>query len=248
MGGAGAIGAFAYGVAAIGLEPVQLITGPGNVYVAAAKRFVRSFVGIDAEAGPTEIMVIADGEADAVPGGQRLDQPGGARRVGRRAAGHRLGSAGGCRHSGTRPPRAPGGASRTGRRGAGRPAVRHRARRRHDHGGGVQQRVRARAPGDPDIRSRHRARGRRQRRCHLRRRELPGEPGRLHGRFQPRAADRRPGAIRAGTWRLHVPAPAAGRAIHAGCVAARPSPRIVALAAAEDLPAHGAAVTARFRR
>jgi histidinol dehydrogenase len=64
MGGAGAIGAFAYGVPAIGLEPVQLITGPGNVYVAAAKRFVRSFVGIDAEAGPTEIMVIADGEAD----------------------------------------------------------------------------------------------------------------------------------------------------------------------------------------
>jgi histidinol dehydrogenase len=64
MGGAGAIGAFAYGVAAIGLEPVQLITGPGNVYVAAAKRFVRSVVGIDAEAGPTEIMVIADGAAD----------------------------------------------------------------------------------------------------------------------------------------------------------------------------------------
>ncbi|MEO7006575.1 MAG: histidinol dehydrogenase [Terrimesophilobacter sp.] len=64
MGGAGAIAAFAYGVPAIALEPVQLITGPGNVYVAAAKRFVRRFVGIDAEAGPTEIMVIADGEAD----------------------------------------------------------------------------------------------------------------------------------------------------------------------------------------
>ena len=65
MGGAGAIGAFAYGVPGIGLEPVQLITGPGNVYVAAAKRYVRSFVGIDAEAGPTEIMVIADATADA---------------------------------------------------------------------------------------------------------------------------------------------------------------------------------------
>ncbi|MEO6505499.1 MAG: histidinol dehydrogenase [Terrimesophilobacter sp.] len=64
MGGAGAIAAFAYGVPAIALEPVQLITGPGNVYVAAAKRFVRGFVGIDAEAGPTEIMVIADGDAD----------------------------------------------------------------------------------------------------------------------------------------------------------------------------------------
>ena len=65
MGGAGAIGAFAYGVPGIGLEPVQLVTGPGNVYVAAAKRFVRSVVGIDAEAGPTEIMVIADAGADA---------------------------------------------------------------------------------------------------------------------------------------------------------------------------------------
>jgi len=65
MGGAGAIGAFAYGVPEIGLEPVQLITGPGNVYVAAAKRLVRGQAGIDAEAGPTEILVIADEGADA---------------------------------------------------------------------------------------------------------------------------------------------------------------------------------------
>jgi histidinol dehydrogenase len=64
MGGAGAIGAFAYGVPAIGLDPVQLITGPGNVYVAAAKRLVRGQAGIDAEAGPTEILVIADETAD----------------------------------------------------------------------------------------------------------------------------------------------------------------------------------------
>lgn len=66
MGGAGAIGAFAYGVPDLGLDPVQLITGPGNVYVAAAKRLVRGLVGIDAEAGPTEIMVIADASADAI--------------------------------------------------------------------------------------------------------------------------------------------------------------------------------------
>jgi histidinol dehydrogenase len=64
MGGAGAIGAFAYGVPDIGLDPVQVITGPGNVYVAAAKRLVRGQVGIDAEAGPTEILVIADASAD----------------------------------------------------------------------------------------------------------------------------------------------------------------------------------------
>jgi histidinol dehydrogenase len=65
MGGAGAIGAFAYGVPGLRLDPVQVITGPGNVYVAAAKRLVRGQVGIDAEAGPTEILVIADAAADA---------------------------------------------------------------------------------------------------------------------------------------------------------------------------------------
>ena len=65
MGGAGAIGAFAYGVPGLLLDPVQVITGPGNVYVAAAKRLVRGQVGIDAEAGPTEILVIADAAADA---------------------------------------------------------------------------------------------------------------------------------------------------------------------------------------
>ena len=65
MGGAGAVGAFAWGVPAIGLEPVQVITGPGNVFVAAAKRLVRGQVGIDSEAGPTEILIIADASADA---------------------------------------------------------------------------------------------------------------------------------------------------------------------------------------
>jgi histidinol dehydrogenase len=64
MGGAGAIGAFAYGVPGIGLEPVQRVTGPGNVFVAAAKRLVAGVTGIDAEAGPTDILVIADASAD----------------------------------------------------------------------------------------------------------------------------------------------------------------------------------------
>jgi len=65
MGGAGAIGALAYGVPSLGLDPVEIITGPGNVYVAAAKRLVRGVAGIDSEAGPTEILVIADATADA---------------------------------------------------------------------------------------------------------------------------------------------------------------------------------------
>ena len=65
MGGAGAVGALAYGVPGMHLDPVDLITGPGNVYVAAAKRLLRGVVGIDSEAGPTEILVIADATADA---------------------------------------------------------------------------------------------------------------------------------------------------------------------------------------
>lgn len=65
MGGAGAIGALAWGVDDLGLDPVQVVTGPGNLYVAAAKRLVAGRVGIDSEAGPTEILVIADATANA---------------------------------------------------------------------------------------------------------------------------------------------------------------------------------------
>ncbi|MET1051600.1 MAG: histidinol dehydrogenase [Mycetocola sp.] len=65
MGGASAIGALAYGVPSLGLDPVDVVTGPGNIYVAAAKRLVRGVVGIDSEAGTTEILVIADATADA---------------------------------------------------------------------------------------------------------------------------------------------------------------------------------------
>lgn len=46
------------------LAPVDLITGPGNIYVTAAKRLCRSLIGIDSEAGPTEIAILADGTAD----------------------------------------------------------------------------------------------------------------------------------------------------------------------------------------
>jgi histidinol dehydrogenase len=66
MGGAGAIGALAHGVPDAGLAPVQIITGPGNIYVAAAKRLVRGVVGIDSEAGTTEILIIADRTANPV--------------------------------------------------------------------------------------------------------------------------------------------------------------------------------------
>lgn len=67
VGGAQAVALLAYGgVDTDGAElaPVDLITGPGNVYVTAAKRLCRSLVGIDAEAGPTEIAILADHTAD----------------------------------------------------------------------------------------------------------------------------------------------------------------------------------------
>lgn len=65
MGGAGAIGAFAFGVSSLGLDPVDVVTGPGNNFVASAKRAVAGRVGTDSEAGATEILIVADGAADA---------------------------------------------------------------------------------------------------------------------------------------------------------------------------------------
>lgn len=64
IGGASAVAAFAYGVPEIALEPVRMVTGPGNIYVATAKRLLRSEIGIDSEAGPSEILIIADSTAD----------------------------------------------------------------------------------------------------------------------------------------------------------------------------------------
>lgn len=61
VGGAQAIAMFAYGVS--GVPAVDVITGPGNVYVAAAKRLVQGRCGIDSEAGPTEIAILADHSA-----------------------------------------------------------------------------------------------------------------------------------------------------------------------------------------
>lgn len=66
VGGAQAIALLAYGDDAKSLEPVDMVTGPGNVFVAAAKRVVNGIVGIDAEAGPSEIAVLADDSADPV--------------------------------------------------------------------------------------------------------------------------------------------------------------------------------------
>lgn len=63
-GGAQAVAMFAYGTE--DCSPVNLVTGPGNIYVAAAKRLLKGRIGIDAEAGPTEIAILADATADPV--------------------------------------------------------------------------------------------------------------------------------------------------------------------------------------
>ena len=64
IGGAQAIALFAYGMAGV-CEKADLVTGPGNIYVAAAKRALRGEIGIDSEAGPTEIAILADESAIA---------------------------------------------------------------------------------------------------------------------------------------------------------------------------------------
>lgn len=65
IGGAQAIALFAYGMDEV-CEKCDLVTGPGNIYVAAAKRALRGVIGIDSEAGPTEIAILADSSADPV--------------------------------------------------------------------------------------------------------------------------------------------------------------------------------------
>jgi len=64
VGGAQAVALFAYGMEGVAAK-CDLVTGPGNIYVAAAKRALRGIIGIDSEAGPTEIAILADKSAFA---------------------------------------------------------------------------------------------------------------------------------------------------------------------------------------
>ena len=67
VGGAQAVAMLAYGVDlpdGTRCEPVDLVTGPGNIYVTAAKRALQGIIGIDSEAGPTEVAILADDSAD----------------------------------------------------------------------------------------------------------------------------------------------------------------------------------------
>jgi len=68
-GGAQAVALMAYGATdtdGAELASVDMVTGPGNIFLTAAKRMLRGLIGIDSEAGPTEVMILADGTADPV--------------------------------------------------------------------------------------------------------------------------------------------------------------------------------------
>ena len=135
-----------HGVASLGLDPVDVVTGPGNNFVAAAKRAVAGVVGTDAEAGATEILIVADDTRRPAAGRRRPDQPGRARRAGIGRARDRLRVARGRGRGRDRAARRAHAPRRARRRRPRRPAVGDRARRRSRGGDGVQQRLRPRAP------------------------------------------------------------------------------------------------------
>ena len=203
VGGAQAIAMLGYGSDGADesdrCEPVDVITGPGNIWVTAAKRLLRGTVGIDAEAGPDRDR--HPGRRHRRPGARRRrpDQPGRARPAGRVRAGHRLAGAGRRGRDRAGPAGAGHQARGPGPRGADRRAVRRGAGRRPRAGAAGGGRLRGRAPGDPDPRRPRVGDAGPQRRRDLRRRLVAGVARRLRGRVQPRAADRRlrPALVRA---------------------------------------------------
>ena len=116
VGGAQAVAAFAFGFdddrtrpAPVVCEPVSLVTGPGNIYVAAAKRYLKGVIGIDSEAGPTEIAILADDTA--VPAHVAADLVSQAEHD-PQAASVLVTDSRGARRRGARRPRGPGAATK----------------------------------------------------------------------------------------------------------------------------------------
>ena len=148
VGGAQAVAVFGYGAGSC--EPVDMVTGPGNVYVTAAKRLLRGRIGIDSEAGPTEVAILADDTADPAHVAADLisqaehDPLAGAVLVtdSEALADAVLelvpGQVAATKHS-----------DRISDR-ARRHPVGHRPGRRHRRGAAGRRRLRRRAPGDPD--------------------------------------------------------------------------------------------------
>ena len=244
VGGAQAIAMLAYGAGEC--RPVDLVTGPGAIHTVAAKRLLKGVVGIDSEAGPTEIAILADDTAEAAYVAADLvsqaeHDPMAASVLVTDSLAARRRRRGRAREAGARDP-----AHRPDPHRPERQPERHRARRRHGPGPRRGQRLRRRAPGDPD-----------RRRCRPRR---PGAQRRrgVRRRLRPRCRS----ATTAPAPTTCCP-PVAARATPRASRCARSCARctsssttatalqevahhVVALAEAEDLPGHGAAVRVRF--
>ena len=251
VGGAQAIAMFAYGAAesdgTLVCRPVDLVTGPGNIYVAAAKRLLRGRIGIDAEAGPDRDRHPRRRHRRPAARRRRPDQPGRARhrsppRCSSPTARRWWPRWSASSRTRSRPPSTPSG---SGPR-LPVPSQGSCSSTTSTHGLRV---VDAYAAEHLEIQTRDArsvATAGPQRRRHLRRSLGAGVPRRLRRRVQPRAAHRR---VRAA---LQRPVGADLPARHPRH-RLRPRPRwprsahhVVALAGAEDLPAHGAAVEIRF--
>ena len=167
VGGAQAIAMFAHGAGPC--RPVDLVTGPGNIYVAAAKRLVRGVVGIDSEAGTTEIAILADDSADAAfVAADLISQAEHDPMAASVLVTDSLALADATEAELDKQVFATRHTERI-RDGARWSAVRDRAGRRHRPGGAGGRRLRRRAPRDPDTRRGGRRCSRPQRRCDLRR-------------------------------------------------------------------------------
>ena len=246
VGGAQAIAMFAYGAGEC--EPVDLVTGPGNIYTVAAKRLLKGVVGIDSEAGPTEIAILADDSADAayvaadlISQAEHDPLAASVLVTSSRAAGRRR--RGRARQAGLRhPPHRPDPDRPR------RAAVGHRARRRRRAGTGRGRRLRRRAPRDPDPRRGRRGRPGAQRRRDLRRAVRPGLARRLLRRLQPRAADGRLRLPLLGAVGARVPQGRPRRRLRPRRAAPRWPTTWSRSPARRTCPGHGEAVTIRFGR
>ena len=225
---------------------VDLVTGPGNIYVVTAKRILKGLVGIDSEAGPTEIAILADETADAAYVAADLisqaehDPLAAAVLVTTSEA-----LADDVDAELDKQVSATKHVDRI-RTVAGRAAVGHRLRARPGAGPRGRRCVRRRAPRDPHGRRGVVRRPGAQRRRDLRRPLRAGQPRRLLRGLQPRAAHRR--------LRLPLVGPVGPRVHQVGArrrVLPRRArrggrPRRRRWPTAEDLPGHGAAVQVRF--
>ena len=249
-GGAQAVALLAYGgtdTDGAELEPVDMVTGPGNVYLTAAKRLLRGLIGIDSEAGTTEIAVLADDTADPVHVAADLisqaeHDPNAASVL--VTASEALVDAVDAELARQVPETKHTERIRTALTGPQSGAVLVARPRRRAHG---RRRLRRRAPGDPDPRRGRRRRAGPQRGGGVRRPVVAGVARRLLRGLQPRPAHRRLRPALGRAVGADVPARRARRRVHRGRAAGGGRP-VLTLAAAEDLPAHGQAISRRFGR